>query len=75
MLENCIINSGPGTGKTEYMKNRIREVLSSGEVLPEELLGITFMKVAASNMKERLSEFPDLDIRTIVRLILKLEVY
>lgn len=65
MLENCLINSGAGTGKTEYMKNRIREVLSSGEVLSEELLGITFMKVAASNMKERLSEFPDLDIRTI----------
>lgn len=63
-LENMIINSGPGTGKTEYMKRKIQECLESG-MKSEEIIGFTFTSAAARNMKERLSVFTGLSIQNI----------
>ena len=48
------VNAGAGSGKTTVMIERIRVLLKEG-VLPEAILGLTFSREAATQMKNRLN--------------------
>lgn len=63
-MKNLFINAGPGTGKTEFMKNAFEESLRGG-LSPSEILGFSFTRAAAENMKERLCDYSDLQISTL----------
>ena len=48
------VNAGAGSGKTTVMIERIRTLLHEG-VSPESILGLTFSREAATQMKDRLN--------------------
>ena len=48
------VNAGAGSGKTTVMIERIRTLLKEG-VLPDTILGLTFSREAATQMKNRLN--------------------
>jgi DNA helicase-2/ATP-dependent DNA helicase PcrA len=52
-----LVLAGPGTGKTEVLTHRMAYLVNNRNVRPEEILGITFSRKAASEMTERLKEF------------------
>ena len=49
----CIVLSGPGSGKTFVLTNRVLNLISEYEVNPENILVITFTRAAANEMKSR----------------------
>ena len=49
----CIVLSGPGSGKTFVLTNRVLNLISEYEVDPENILVITFTRAAANEMKSR----------------------
>lgn len=51
-----IINAGPGTGKTKTLISRIAHLILEKKINPSSILGITFTKKAAAEMKERLQK-------------------
>ncbi|MGX6979025.1 ATP-dependent helicase [Vagococcus elongatus] len=53
---NWLINAGSGSGKTTVFTTRIARMIKEGEAIPEEILGLTFTKEAATNMKKKLSK-------------------
>ena len=49
----ALILSGPGSGKTTVITNRIYNLIHEYHVSPEEILVVTFTRAAAREMKER----------------------
>jgi len=50
-----LVVAGPGTGKTQLLTLRIANILRLTDVLPENILCLTFTDSAAHTMRERLS--------------------
>ncbi len=50
-----MVVAGPGTGKTELLSMRVANILRQTDVLPNNILCLTFTEAAATNMTERLS--------------------
>ncbi len=50
-----MVVAGPGTGKTELLSVRVANILQKTDVLPGNILCLTFTDSAAANMRERLS--------------------
>ncbi|MBQ6660627.1 MAG: ATP-dependent helicase [Lachnospiraceae bacterium] len=48
-----LVLAGPGSGKTYVITNRVKNLIEEGLVPPEEILVITFSRMAAAEMKER----------------------
>ena len=51
---NHLVLAGAGTGKTTTILGKVKYLLQSSQVLPEELLILSFTNAAASEMKARL---------------------
>ena len=50
-----MVVAGPGTGKTQLLAMRVANILCQTDVLPSNILCLTFTEAAATNMVERLS--------------------
>lgn len=50
-----LVVAGPGTGKTQLLSMRVANILNKNDVLPGNILCLTFTDNAARNMRERLS--------------------
>ena len=50
-----MVVAGPGTGKTQLLAMRVANILRQTDVLPSNILCLTFTEAAATNMTERLS--------------------
>ncbi|GAA2172296.1 ATP-dependent DNA helicase [Agrococcus versicolor] len=55
-LEPALVVAGAGSGKTETMSMRVLWLLANGLVEPERVLGLTFTRKAASELRIRLVE-------------------
>jgi len=53
-LEPAVIIAGAGSGKTEVMAARVVWLVATGQVRPEEVLGLTFTTKAASELTARI---------------------
>lgn len=51
---NYLINAGAGSGKTRAFIMRIARMIKDGTADPDEILGLTFTKEAAEEMRKRL---------------------
>lgn len=49
-----LVVAGPGSGKTELLALRVANILKETDVLPQNILCLTFTDAARSNMRERL---------------------
>ncbi len=50
-----LVVAGPGSGKTEILSLRVAKILREAQVLPSNILCLTFTDSASINMRERLS--------------------
>lgn len=50
-----LVVAGPGSGKTELLSLRVANILRQQEVLPANILCLTFTEAAATNMRQRLA--------------------
>ena len=50
-----LVVAGPGSGKTEILSLRVAKILKESQVLPSNILCLTFTESAALNMRERLA--------------------
>jgi DNA helicase-2/ATP-dependent DNA helicase PcrA len=50
-----LVIAGPGTGKTQLLSMRVANILRTDDVLPGNILCLTFTDNAARNMRDRLS--------------------
>src|SRR5581483_1995382 len=50
-----LVIAGPGTGKTQLLTTRIAHILETTDVLPENILCLTFTESGVAAMRERLS--------------------
>lgn len=53
-LEPGLVVAGAGSGKTETMAGRVVFLVASGQVRPEEVLGLTFTRKAAAALSQRI---------------------
>jgi DNA helicase II / ATP-dependent DNA helicase PcrA len=51
-----LVVAGPGSGKTEILSLRVAKILTESQVLPSNILCLTFTESAAVNMRERLAK-------------------
>ncbi len=51
-----LVSAGPGTGKTEVLAHRIVYMINHWNVLPQEILAVTFSRKAAQEMRERVAD-------------------
>lgn len=51
-----LVVAGPGSGKTEILSLRVAKILKETQILPSNILCLTFTDSAAVNMRERLSK-------------------
>ncbi|MBL3686708.1 ATP-dependent helicase [Leucobacter zeae] len=52
---SALIVAGAGSGKTETMANRVVWLVANGLVAPDQVLGLTFTRKAAGELRERIS--------------------
>ena len=52
---STLVVAGAGSGKTETMANRVVWLVANGLVAPEQVLGLTFTRKAAGELRERIS--------------------
>ncbi|MFV0435692.1 MAG: ATP-dependent helicase [Leucobacter sp.] len=52
---SALVIAGAGSGKTETMANRVVWLVANGLVAPDEVLGLTFTRKAAGELRERIS--------------------
>lgn len=50
----ALVVAGAGSGKTETMANRVVWLVANGIVAPDEVLGLTFTRKAAGELRERI---------------------
>lgn len=50
-----LVIAGPGTGKTQLLSMRVANIIRKNDILPGNILCLTFTDNAARNMRERLS--------------------
>lgn len=50
-----LVVAGAGSGKTETMANRVVWLVANGFAAPDEVLGLTFTRKAAGELRERIS--------------------
>ena len=55
-LEPAVVIAGAGSGKTETMAARVLWLVANGHARPEEILGLTFTRKAASELKKRIKD-------------------
>ncbi|MSS45374.1 ATP-dependent helicase [Cutibacterium sp. WCA-380-WT-3A] len=53
-LKPCVVIAGAGTGKTTVMAARVVWLVASGQVSPEEILGLTFTNKATAELSDRI---------------------
>ncbi|CAB5240341.1 unannotated protein [freshwater metagenome] len=53
-LEPAVVIAGAGSGKTETMSARVLYLVANGFVRPDEILGLTFTRKAASELSTRI---------------------
>ncbi len=58
-LEPAVVIAGAGSGKTSLMAARVVYLVVTGQVAPEEILGLTFTTKAASELLHRVREALD----------------
>lgn len=58
-LEPAVIIAGAGSGKTTVMAARVVWLVGTGQVRPEEVLGLTFTRKAAAELAARVSSALD----------------
>lgn len=51
-----LVVAGPGSGKTEILSLRVAKILTESQVLPSNILCLTFTESASVNMRERLAK-------------------
>ena len=52
-LEPAVVVAGAGSGKTTVMAARVVYLVATGQVTPDEVLGLTFTTKAASELATR----------------------
>jgi DNA helicase-2/ATP-dependent DNA helicase PcrA len=52
-----LVVAGPGTGKTQLLALRAANILKNTDVLPQNILCLTYTEVGARNMRERLTRY------------------
>ena len=55
-LEPAVVVAGAGSGKTTLMAARVVYLVVTGQVCPDEVLGLTFTTKAASELRQRIRE-------------------
>ena len=55
-LEPAVVIAGAGSGKTETMAARVLWLVANGYAKPEEILGLTFTRKAAAELKKRVKD-------------------
>src|SRR4029077_20529859 len=55
-LSPSVVIAGAGSGKTTLMAARVVYLVVTGQVRPEEVLGLTFTTKAASELRQRIRE-------------------
>ena len=58
-LEPTVIIAGAGSGKTTVMAARVVWLVGTGQVRPEQVLGLTFTRKAAAELADRISSALD----------------
>ncbi len=53
-LEPAVVVAGAGSGKTETMATRVLWLVANNHAKPEEILGLTFTRKAAAELKKRI---------------------
>ncbi|MCB1274458.1 MAG: ATP-dependent helicase [Leucobacter sp.] len=52
---SALVIAGAGSGKTETMANRVVWLVANGIVAPDQVLGLTFTRKAAGELRERIT--------------------
>ena len=55
-LQPAVVIAGAGSGKTETMATRVLWLVANGYAKPEEILGLTFTRKAAAELKKRIKD-------------------
>jgi DNA helicase-2/ATP-dependent DNA helicase PcrA len=55
-LQPAVVIAGAGSGKTETMATRVLWLVANGHSKPEEILGLTFTRKAATELKKRIKD-------------------